>query len=65
MGNEAIRAVQRPWRDLMKYCCNACDSECESPCDSCHVTTRETGDEPPELIGNEMHVRQHAARGEK
>ena len=31
MGNDALRALAKPWHDLMKYCCNACDSECESP----------------------------------
>ena len=60
MGNDAIRAAQKPWTDLMKYCCNACDSECESPCGSCHITTHETGDESPDVIEKEIHVRQHA-----
>ena len=59
MGNDVIRAVH----DLMKYVCNACDSECESPCGSCHITTHETGDESPDLIEKEIHVRQHAVHG--
>ena len=63
MGNDAIRAAQKPWTDLMKYFCNACDSECESPCGSCHITTHEAGDESPDLIEKEIHVRQHAIHG--
>ena len=60
MGTAVLRAVQTPWHDLMKYCCNACDSECESPCGSCHIKTTETGDESPDVIEKEIHVRQHA-----
>ena len=60
MGNDALRAVAKPWHDMMKYCCNACDSDCESPCGSCHITTHETGDEFPDIIEKEIHVRQHA-----
>ena len=65
MGNDALRAVAKPWHDMMKYCCNACDSDCESPCGSCHITTHETGDESPDVIEKEIHVRQHAIHGEK
>ena len=67
MGNDVLRAVgpTQLWHDLMKYCCNACDSECESPCGSCHITTHETGDESPDIIEKEIHVRQHAVHGEK
>ena len=69
MGNDVLRvvsgAVQKPWHDLMKYMCNACDSDCESPCGSCHITTHETGDESPDVIEKEIHVRQHAVHGEK
>ena len=60
MGNDVIRAVQKPWHDMAKYCCNACDSECESPCGLCHIKTTETGDESPDVIEKEIHVRQHA-----
>ena len=59
MGNDVIRAVQKPWHDLMKYCCNACDSECGSPCGSCHIKTTETGEESPDLIEKEIHVQRH------
>ena len=67
MGNDVLRvvsgAVQKPWQDLMKYCCNACDSDCQSPCRSCHITTHEPGDESPDLIEKEIPVRQHAIHG--
>ena len=63
MGNDLIRAVQKPWHVMMKYCCNACDSERESPCGLCHIVTHETGDEFPDLIEKEAHVRQHAVHG--
>ena len=61
MGNDVIRAVQKPRHDLMKYVCNACDSECESPCGSRRIVTHETGDESPDLI--EREVGQHALHG--
>ena len=61
MGNDVLRAAAKPWHDLMKYCCNACDSECQSPCGSCHITTHETGDESPDVIEKEVaYVREHA-----
>ena len=65
MGNDVIRAVQKPWHDMMKYCCNACDSECESLCGSCHTVTHETGDEPPDLIEQEIHEHRYAVHSEK
>ena len=60
MGIGVLRAIQKPWHDLTKYCCNAYDSGCGPPCGSCHITTHETGDESPDLIEKEIHVRQHA-----
>ena len=49
MGNDAIRASLKPWTDLMKY-----------PYGSWHITTHETGNDSPDLIEKEIHVRQHA-----
>ena len=63
MGNHVIRAVQKPWHDMTKHCCNACDSECESPCGSCHIKTTEPGDESPDLI--ERDVGQDALHSKK
>lgn len=67
MGNDILRAVQRPWHDLMKYCCNDCDSTCEPGCRappcSCHINTHEAGDEPPDVIEKEVNGRQYTVHG--
>ena len=49
MGNDILRAVQRPFHDCAKYVCNAADSECQSdccgsPCD-CKLATHEVEDD--------------------
>ena len=55
MGNDILRAIQRPFHDCAKYVCNAADSECRSdccgsPCD-CKLATHEVDEEetPPVL----------------
>ena len=54
MGNDVLRALQRPFHDCAKYVCNAADSECRSdccgsPCD-CHLATHEVdGEDSPDI----------------
>ena len=51
MGNDILRAVQRPFHDCAKYVCNAGESECASdccgsPCE-CRTETHEVDDDSP------------------
>ena len=55
MGNDVLRAIQRPFHDLAKYVLNSCDSECSmGNCCACKVATHEVDDEetPPEQQRN-------------
>ncbi len=51
MGNDILRAIQRPFHDCSKYVLNSCDSSCElSDCCACKVATHEVdGEDSPDI----------------
>ena len=51
MGNNVLRALQRPFHDCAKYVLNSFDSECElSDCCACKLATHEVDDDSPTVI---------------
>ena len=50
MGNDVMRAVQRPFHDCAKYVLNSFDSQCEiADCCSCKLATHEVDDDSPPM----------------